>query len=216
MQKQPLLHTFSTDLAELKAIQSNQSRNLRLRHDIEARERDVVRLLFFDDRHQEARRALRRQGNNATVEAKAAVRQAAHQMSESGATRLKNAIIDLNRDMVKLFNEVHFLLQEKLERGQLRLGVHSSPVPPLGPQHTQVSRTIPRVHHRNLSFADFLHRFAIPKKPVIITGLNFTGDMNPNTGHDWTLDYFRRVCGDRCVSAWSAACCVVCVLCQGL
>jgi hypothetical protein len=48
---------------------------------------------------------------------------------------------------------------------------------------------IDRVHYKNLSLETFIHKYANPRKPVIITGMTLTR-------RPWTLEYLKRVCGE--------------------
>lgn len=50
---------------------------------------------------------------------------------------------------------------------------------------------IDKVAGSNLTLVDFIERYAKPRKPVIISGLNLTRNDN------WNLDFFRKRCGDR-------------------
>ena len=52
----------------------------------------------------------------------------------------------------------------------------------------QQVQAIERRHWRTLSMSEFFHEYAVPKRPVIITGLQMTKVP-------WTLEHVREVCG---------------------
>ena len=148
-----------------------------------------------------------------------AIEEAGQQMEASGANRLKQEVIRLNVELSRLFNNIPEFLEHKLRTRQLRVGPPSSldehapaaasmgaPTPtsvaPLERGHKlgpQIVRDIPRVHHTNLSTTQFLRQYAIPKKPVIITGLNFTGPDGQFAGRELSLEFFKERCGNKCV-----------------
>merc|ERR1711912_179990 len=49
---------------------------------------------------------------------------------------------------------------------------------------------IQRIHQDDLSLERFLEDFAIPRVPVIITGLNMSTEM-------WTLEHIKKKCGSQ-------------------
>eukprot|EP00949_MAST-11_sp_MAST-11-sp1_P003522 g3522.t1 len=53
---------------------------------------------------------------------------------------------------------------------------------------SQQVQAIERRHWRTLSMSEFFHEYAVPKRPVIITGLQMTKVP-------WTLEHVREVCG---------------------
>ena len=193
-----LLRTFASDLDDLLNILSEPDLQHELRRAIESRENILSRLLQFDANEQAAKYALRHDNKTEVGIKMEKLQRATREMEQSGANELKSQIIQLNVQMADLFNKIPKFLERKLRRGQLHLGSNTKPVDLLA--HQQEVRSIPRVHHENLSVSEFLRRFAIPKKPVVITGLNFSGGVD-NTGNpigqNWDLDFFREKCGQR-------------------
>ena len=206
LQAHELLRTFSEGLVDLRSTLSNRSRSYNLRRAIEQRERFLAHIFEFDDDEQAAMLALR-QTNSTTPPPHAfkAVEEAGKKMDASGANRLKKEVIRLNVELSRLFNNIPEFLEHKLRTRQLRVGPPSpdgTSVAPLERGHKlgpQIVRDIPRVHHANLSTTQFLRQYAIPKKPVIITGLNFTGPDGQSAGREWSLDFFKEYCGNKYV-----------------
>jgi hypothetical protein len=219
MDENNLMRAFSEDLVDLRATLSDKSRHQQLRQDIEQRERALAVVLEADAKDQSARQALREGGKTPSEAGVKAAAAASKAMDQSGATSLKRLLVETTAELAKLFNEVPDTLNHWLRKGKLKLG----PAPrskqlangePLqltdgksgelekkkeGPLFQQVVREIPRVHHEDLSISEFLRKYAIPKKPVVITGLNFTaatGVPGQEESPDWSLDFFRETCGE--------------------